>query len=333
MRADHLVVSNIKAWEGAIAVSSGRDVGCVASNRFLTYQPIDDRIDVGWARWYFLSEPGIRLLGRASPGSADRNRTLAIDRFEALTIPLPPIDEQRRVAAHLDRIEAAAGQLRQRAAAAVTLSVALAVSLAARPDLDGAAKERAGWRRRRLGSLMAAASERIAVDPDKSYRNVGIYSFGRGLFAKPDIEGSRTATTTLHRIHQGQFIYSRLFAFEGAYAFVPPAFDGCHVSNEFPSFNLDADLLDARWLASALRSPSRWAELRGRSKGLGVRRQRVPVEAVLDYVLDVPPIATQRRIVVAIDRDETAGANRDELKQRIDALVPAAINATFASLS
>ena len=113
VQPDRLIVSNIKGWEGAIAVSSESDAGCIASNRFLSYRPIGRRVDVRWARWYFLSEPGIELVQRASPGSADRNRTLAIDRFEALTIPLPPIDEQRRVARKLDQIRARCDQLAQ----------------------------------------------------------------------------------------------------------------------------------------------------------------------------------------------------------------------------
>src|SRR6266404_4822660 len=53
---NRLVVSNIKAWEGAVAVSAETDAGCIASNRFLSYVPIDDRIDIRWARWYFLSD-------------------------------------------------------------------------------------------------------------------------------------------------------------------------------------------------------------------------------------------------------------------------------------
>ena len=57
---------------------------------------------------------------------------------------------------------------------------------------------------------------------------------GRGVFDKPPIEGTRTSAKTLYRIRSRQFIYSRLFAFEGAYAAVPPRCDGRYVSNEFP---------------------------------------------------------------------------------------------------
>jgi type I restriction enzyme S subunit len=330
---DRLVVSNIKGWEGAVAISTDADAGCIASNRFLSYTPIDNRIDVRWARWYFLSDAGNELLQRASPGSTDRNRTLAIDRFEALEVPLPPIEDQRHVAQRLDRVEVLAAELRRRAERAAELGGALAISIAARPDLDEHAKNRAGWRIARLGSVMQLADSPVTVEPDGSYPNVGIYSFGRGLFKKPDIDGSLTSATTLYRIKTGQFIYSRLFAFEGAYACVSSEFDGHYVSNEFPTFETDPEQLDARWLASFLRSPERWAELRGRSKGLGVRRQRVPVDAVLNYEVWLPPMTTQRTMIAAIDDIEKASAARQGVLQRIDALLPAALNEAFAELS
>jgi hypothetical protein len=105
------------------------------------------------------------------------------------------------------------------------------------------------------------------------------------------------------------------------------------VSNEFPAFETDPEQLDARWLASFLRSPERWAELGGRSKGLGVRRQRVPVEAVLDYELWLPPMTTQRAMVAAIDDLEKTSAARQTALQRIEALLPSALNEAFDEVS
>ena len=329
-----LVLSNIQAWEGAIARAGEQDAGTIGTHRFLTYVPRDEEsIDTRWARWFFLSEPGMRLIRSAAPGTIMRNRTLAIDRFEALEIPLPPIDEQRRVAARLDRIAAAAGELRRRCEYASTLSDALAVSIASRPDLSDAAKKASGWRRVRLGSAMQPAIERVTVEAGESYPNVGVYSFGRGLFEKSEIAGASTSAATLNRIRAGQFIYSRLFAFEGAYTYVATEFDGSYVSNEFPAFDIDPEQLDARWLATFLRSPQRWAELGGRSKGLGVRRQRVPVEAVVAYKVWLPPITMQHAMVRAIDRVEKATAMRGVANERIDALLLAALNEAFSALS
>lgn len=330
---NRLMLSNIKGWEGAIAVSSEVDVCCIASSRFLSYVPIDDQIDVRWARWYFLSDHGIELIQRASPGSADRNRTLAIDRFEALEVPLPPIDQQRSIADQLDRLKAATSELRHHSDRASTLISALAVSSSARPDLTDASKAGAGWRRVNLGSVMTPASDLVSVQLDGTYPNVGIYSFGRGLFAKANIDGSTTSAKVLNRLHSGQFLYSRLFAFEGAFTYVSPEFDGYFVSNEFPAFDTDPEQLDARWLANYLRSPERWAELRGASKGLGVRRQRVPVEAVLAYDVWLPPIAVQQAIVATINRLDRARVRRVDAEQRINSLVPAAVKRAFEYLS
>lgn len=333
VQAGDLVLSNIGAWEGGIGFARDEDAGLIGNHRVLTYVPRDGRIIANWGRWFFLSENGLNLIRQAAPGTVMRNRTLSIQRFEALEIPLSPIDDQRRVAERLDRLEAAAAELKNHSARASALTGAFMVASAARPDFDHDAKVQAGWRRASLGSVMTLARQRVTVEPDGSYPNVGIYSFGRGLFAKAEIDGSTTSAKVLNRIRGGQFIYSRLFAFEGAYTYVPSEFDGYHVSNEFPAFDTDEDRLDARWLANYLRSPERWAELGGRSKGLGVRRQRVPVEAVLDYEVWLPPIATQRAIVTSIDRTERVDMSREQTRQRIDALVPAALNQAFASLS
>lgn len=99
-----LVLSNVFAWEGAVALATRREVGKIGSHRFMTFTPKDGRIDTAWAAWFFRSEPGQELIRKASPGSAGRNRTLAIERFANLEIPLPPIDQQGLAARSLDRM-------------------------------------------------------------------------------------------------------------------------------------------------------------------------------------------------------------------------------------
>lgn len=98
-----LVISNIKGWEGAVDITGPCESGRIASSRFLTYRPTVD-LDLSFVRHWLLSDGGMSVLDRCSPGSADRNRTLSRKGLEASLVPLPPIDEQRRVAAHLDRV-------------------------------------------------------------------------------------------------------------------------------------------------------------------------------------------------------------------------------------
>ncbi|MBG0816011.1 N-6 DNA methylase [Planomonospora sp. ID82291] len=101
---DALVLSNIKAWEGAVGVTAAKDVECVASNRFLFYVPIDSRVNIGFVRYYFLTRAGLAAIGSCSPGMADRNRTLGVKAFEQLFIPLPERDVQDHVVKILDEV-------------------------------------------------------------------------------------------------------------------------------------------------------------------------------------------------------------------------------------
>ena len=89
-----LVISNIKAWEGAFAVAGPEHHNKVASHRYLTCVSDPDRMTANCLYFYLQSREGIGQIQAASPGSADRNRTLAQERLEAITVPVPSLDAQ-----------------------------------------------------------------------------------------------------------------------------------------------------------------------------------------------------------------------------------------------
>ncbi len=86
---------------------------------------------------------------------------------------------------------------------------------------------------------MKHSLEPHVVDAEMRYPNLGIFSYAHGLFGKPPIDGSATSAGTLFRVRSGQFIYSKLFAFEGAYGVVTEDYNGRYVSNEYPTFTAD----------------------------------------------------------------------------------------------
>lgn len=90
-----LVFSNIKAWEGAFAIAEAEHGGKYGSHRYLTCVPDPDQVTAGYLWYYLQSEAGMRSINEASPGSADRNRTLATKRLAAIDVPVPPLDAQR----------------------------------------------------------------------------------------------------------------------------------------------------------------------------------------------------------------------------------------------
>jgi type I restriction enzyme S subunit len=153
------------------------------------------------------------------------------------------------------------------------------------------------WPKVALGELLRHASEPVRVQQDADYPNFGIYSFGRGLFAKPPISGMQTSAGTLYRVRAGNFIYSRLFAFEGSYGLVNDAFDGHFTSNEYLSFSLDRSRLEPGFLKAYFQFPRVWQDIAMGSKGVGSRRIRVQPDKVLAHRIPLPPLAEQQAIV------------------------------------
>ena len=156
------------------------------------------------------------------------------------------------------------------------------------------------WPRVRLGEVLHRTSAAVSVRADVEYPNFGVYSFGRGLFRKPPISGALTSASMLYKAKAGQFVYSRLFAFEGAYGFVSPEFDGYYVSNEFPLFDCNLDRVVPEFIAGYVRQPHIWRSIAESATGVGHRRQRVQPGGLLAYELPLPPLAEQQRVVKRI---------------------------------
>ena len=98
---DCFIVNIVFAWEQAIGKTTQSEVGMVGSHRFPMYRPVNDRVDINYLVYYFLTKRGTNILEAASPGGAGRNKTLGQNRFLKSKIILPSIEEQRKIAAIL----------------------------------------------------------------------------------------------------------------------------------------------------------------------------------------------------------------------------------------
>lgn len=244
--------------------------------------------------YYFLTGAKDQLLVPLMAGTS--NVSLRISDLESVPICLPSISEQMRIA---DRIELSFERLSEALSLNTTIASdfeRLVVAMTHREDLSEEKKRAAGWKRVRLGEVMTLDLDPVKVDPSDEYPNLGIFSFGKGLFHKPPISGLETSAPTLYRVKSGQFIYSRLFAFEGSYGFVSEEFDGKFVSGEYPTFTCDPSLCRAEFVYSYFKPKKVWETLSAKSKGLGLRRQRVQAPAILAHEVWLPPLSEQDRI-------------------------------------
>ncbi|MBL1084207.1 hypothetical protein JK359_19925 [Streptomyces actinomycinicus] len=169
---------------------------------------------------------------------------------------------------------------------------------------------------RTLGEALRPSIDAVSVSPDEKYDIAGVYGFGRGLFTREPIKGSDTSYPKLHRLHSGNVVLSRLKAFEGAIGLVPPSLDGWFLSPEFPTFSIDYDVAHPGYLQHLFRWPAFWELLRGKSRGVGARRERVGAQHMLSLKVPLPDVSLQQEICARLDRlHEARGYSVDRTEQ------------------
>ena len=99
------IVNIVFAWEHAISKTTEYEIGMIASHRFPMYKPKKEILDLDYLLYFFKTERGKHLLGLASPGGAGRNKTLGQEEFMKLQIPVPSIEEQKRIASVILRAD------------------------------------------------------------------------------------------------------------------------------------------------------------------------------------------------------------------------------------
>ncbi len=154
---------------------------------------------------------------------------------------------------------------------------------------------------RSLGEILHLELDEEPIEPERTYLTAGIYSHGRGLFKRPPIEGSETSYSKYTKLHVGQFIYSKLFGWEGATAIVEPEFDGLYVSQEFPTFRINTALASPAYVSFLAQWNGLHFRLKDKGTGVGSRRQRVGVDRLLATPIPLPSLDEQRRIAARLD--------------------------------
>jgi len=333
LRTDRLVVSRLKAFEGALAVVRNEFDGWFLSPEFPTFRCIEDELNPRYlahvCRWpVFWS-----MLAATSKGIGSRRERVHVKDVLSLELKVPGIDEQRRVADRLDRLHASAAELIRRSDHAAKLTGALAASATARPDLDDEAKARAGWRRVALQEVLRPSTGSVQIQPADQYLIAGIYSFGRGLIDRGAIVGADTSYKALTPLSVDDIVVSKLNGWEGAVAVVDERFDGYYVSSEYPTFKADERRLLPSFFDGIARSPRFWEALDSTAKGSMVRRRRINSAGFLSTSVWLPPLHEQARVAEELRIIDRSSQAREDIRARIEALLPAALNEAFAGLS
>jgi len=306
-----LIFSNIQAWEGAVALASDAEGGFICSSRFYPYLAKNDAaVSLRYLYEFFRSAPGLEIMRAASPGTQVRNKVLSKAALEDAVVPLPDRATQDRIAAHLDSL-----------ARASTPRVASPDGLLQRDWLGETVP---------VGDLVTLVTRSEAVAPDATYDLSGVKWYGQGLFVRETKSGRELSASTVRRVEPGDLVYNRLFAWKQSFAL---ATEPGWVSNEFPTFRIDADRVTPRVLLAALLSPSFTAAVNDASTGsTPTSRNRLKENDFLRLEVTIPRRADQPAIERALKIADRARTLAERAQELASAILPAARNEVFGAL-
>lgn len=316
-----LVLSNVFAWEGAIAVASPDDGGRYGSHRFITCVVDSSRACAEYLKFYLTaSEDGKEQIRRASPGGAGRNRTLGVEKLGRIKIPLPPVALQRALIARLEALTDKTRQVEAHLSEADDASAALFLSLHHRL---------AAGRTIRLRDVIELSEVGELITPGGTYPQVGVRGFGGGLFAKPAITGAETGYRAFNRLYEGAIVLSQVKGWEGAIARCPAGLAGWFVSPEYRTFRCKPGQASSEYLGEIVKTEWFWRQLQDATRGVGARRERTRPEQFLNIELVLPTLADQLRIVAVLNHQSPLKAKHTAIRQANAALLPATLERIF----
>ncbi|MEK9137972.1 MAG: restriction endonuclease subunit S [Bacteroidota bacterium] len=326
---DCFVFNVVFAWEQAVAKTSSRESGMIASHRFPMYQAIDNKIDLDFLLLFFKTPLGKHQLGLASPGGAGRNRTLSQSGFLKIEIPLPPIEQQVRIAKAIQRWDHAilllekqlrfkrlrlralmqqllTGEIRLPKFGAKPKSRPSAVQVPAavrqgiyppsvQPGIPRLMECPDGWTKVTMAELLRVEKRPVTLDDNKEYQLVVAKRNRGGIEPRDRLRGSEIKTPTQFEVRAGDFVISRRQIIHGACGVVPASLDGAIVSNEYSvcTVNANLDMTFLKYLTHTLYFQQTCFHS---SVGVALEKMIFKLEHWQRFPFLVPPIAEQRAI-------------------------------------
>jgi len=171
------------------------------------------------------------------------------------------------------------------------------------------------WQIRRFDELLRRVERKVILDDEVQYATVGVRWYGKGTFIRSRLLGADIARKQQWMIRAGDVVYNKLFAWKGSFALADEAVDGHIVSDKFPTYTVDKDLIDPRFLMYYFQTPelARQAELL--SKGAAaISKLTLNPPQFWDLTIPVPSLSEQQRLISMLDghqdRVERASTSR-----------------------
>ncbi|MFC1976596.1 restriction endonuclease subunit S [Chloroflexota bacterium] len=180
-------------------------------------------------------------------------------------------------------------------------------------------QEQYPWTPIKIQDLVKRIRKPVTVEANRMYREIGIYSHGKGIFHKEERTGDSLGNKSVFWIEPDCFVVNIVFAWEQAIAKTTFSEEGMIASHRFPMYKPIKGKLDLDYLVYFFNTPRGKYLLGLASPGGAGRNKTLGQAAFLDLSIPIPSFSEQRRIAEILgewDKAITLTERLIEAKQR-----------------
>ena len=339
LKAQHVVMSQLFGWEGALALSSGEFSGKFLSPQFPTFLCDSKKLDRSFLGWLFKRPAFWKELGAHASGMGDRRRTLNPEALFSCRIPLPPLAEQQRL---VERIGALASKIEEAKAHRKKSHLeAEAIIKAARNRLIGDSPTSA-WVPLRMfvqhieNGWSPSCEKRAAAEGEWAVLKVGAVSFGQYDPRENKALPTNLAPKPEYEVKAGNFLMSRANTFDlvGACAFVEMTPPRLMLSDKLFRFIVKRDkAINLQFLDHVLKSPALRTQIIAGATGTSPTMKNISKEKVLKLLVPNFNLPEQQRLAGRLESLQQKTRILSEVQQaterELNAMVPAILDQAF----
>ena len=326
VRPGDLLVSGINAAKGAIAVYGIENEKPIAATiHYGAYIPNGERADVHYLWWLLRSRTFRELLTEYVPGGIKTE--LKAKRLLPVPMPLPPLDEQRRIVARIEQLAAKIQEARQMGHQAKGEAAAILDSA-----LNAVWSHQGNWMTQPVSNLARTVSGQVdpRIEPYASLPHINGEAMESGTCRLLGYRLAKEDSVKSGKFHfmEGTVLYSKIRPYLRKAVQVP--FEGV-CSADVYAFDWINPELEPRFVMYSLVSPQ-FTEYANSLSGR-TRMPKLNQNQLFAFQMSYPPLPDQRRIVAYLDGLQ---AKVDALKKlqaetaaELDALLPSILDKAF----
>lgn len=147
----------------------------------------------------------------------------------------------------------------------------------------------------KIGDFLKPVRSSTTIQSDVDYKQVTVRMNNQGVCLRGIKKGSEIKTKKQFLVEPGQFILSKIDARNGAFGLVPNDLDGAIVTQDFPTYSINHEIIDKDYLLLINRTEL-FLELMRKSSSGTTNRKRLKEEKFLNIEIDLPKPDVQHKI-------------------------------------